>query len=45
MSMKEIDITQWTQVGEDGLPMFDLGHLFLFCNIFSKQKRVQEIPT
>lgn len=23
--------------------MFDLGHLYLFCNIFSRQKRVQQI--
>lgn len=23
--------------------MFDLGHLYLFCNIFSKKERVQQI--
>ena len=35
----------WIDLGRaaHGIPMFDLGHLYLFCNIFSKQKRVQEI--
>lgn len=35
----------WIDLGraEHGVPMFDLGHLYLFCNIFSKQKRVQQI--
>ncbi|MBQ4508859.1 MAG: phosphotransferase [Paludibacteraceae bacterium] len=35
----------WIDLGRaaHGLPMFDLGHLYLFCNIFSKKKRVQEI--
>lgn len=35
----------WIDLGRaaHGIPMFDLGHLYLFCNIFSKQKRVQQI--
>ena len=35
----------WIDLGRaaHGVPMFDIGHLFLFCNIFSKQKRVQEL--
>lgn len=39
------DKPYWIDLGRatHGLPMFDLGHLYLFCNIFSKQKRVQEI--
>lgn len=39
------DKPYWIDLGRatHGVPMFDLGHLYLFCNIFSKQKRVQEI--
>ncbi len=35
----------WIDLGRavHGVPMFDLGHLYLFCNIFSKQERVQKI--
>jgi uncharacterized protein (TIGR02172 family) len=35
----------WIDLGRTvhGVPMFDLGHLYLFCNIFSKQARVQQI--
>ncbi len=35
----------WIDLGRavHGIPMFDLGHLFLFCNIFSKKERVQQI--
>lgn len=35
----------WIDLGRavHGIPMFDLGHMYLFCNIFSKQKRVQQI--
>ncbi len=35
----------WIDMGRAtyGIPMFDLGHLYLFCNIFSKKDRVQQI--
>jgi len=35
----------WIDLGRaaHGIPMFDLGHLYLFCNIFSKKQRVQDI--
>ena len=35
----------WIDLGRatHGIPMFDLGHLYLFCNIFSKKERVQQI--
>lgn len=35
----------WIDLGRatHGIPMFDLGHLYLFCNIFSKKDRVQKI--
>ena len=35
----------WIDLGRaaHGLPLFDLGHLFLFCNVFSKTAKVQEI--
>ena len=35
----------WIDLGRaaHGLPYFDLGHFYLFCNIFGRQKRVQEI--
>lgn len=39
------DRPYWIDLGHatHGLPMFDLGHFFLFCNIFGKQGRVQDI--
>ena len=35
----------WIDLGRavHGIPMFDLGHMFLFCNIFSRNVRVQQI--
>lgn len=41
----QLSTPYWIDLGRaaHGIPMFDLGHLYLFCNIFSKQKRVQEI--
>lgn len=35
----------WIDLGNatHGLPQFDLGHFYLFCNIFGKKGRVQEI--
>lgn len=35
----------WIDLGRasHGIPQFDLGHFFLFCNIFGKKGRVQEI--
>lgn len=35
----------WIDLGRavHGIPMFDLGYLYLFCNIFSKTERVQQI--
>ena len=35
----------WIDLGRaaHGTPMFDLGHFYLFCNIFSKKERVQQI--
>lgn len=35
----------WIDLGRatHGLPYFDLGHFYLFCNLFGRQKRVQEI--
>lgn len=35
----------WIDLGRavHGIPMFDLGHMFLFCNIFSRNVRVQHI--
>lgn len=35
----------WIDLGRaaHGVPMFDLGHLYLFCNIFSKKERVHEL--
>lgn len=35
----------WIDLGRacHGIPMFDLGHFYLFCNIFSKKQRVQDI--
>ena len=39
------DSPYWIDLGRatHGLPMFDLGHMYLFCNIFSKKERVQQI--
>ncbi len=39
------DKPYWIDLGRaaHGLPIFDLAHLYLYCTIFSKQKRVQEI--
>ena len=39
------DKPYWIDLGNaaHGDPFFDLGHFYLFCNIFSRQKRVQEI--
>lgn len=39
------DKPYWIDLGRatHGLPLFDLGHFYLFCNIFSKKKRVQDI--
>ncbi len=35
----------WIDLGNAsyGIPLFDLGHFYLFCNIFGRQKRVQDI--
>lgn len=35
----------WIDLGRasHGIPQFDLGHFYLFCNIFSRTSRVQEI--
>ena len=35
----------WIDLGRasHGIPQFDLGHMYLFCNIFGRTKRVQEI--
>ena len=35
----------WIDLGRavHGIPMFDLGHMFLYCNIFSRNVRVQRI--
>ena len=35
----------WIDLGRatHGIPQFDLGHMYLFCNIFSRSKRVQDI--
>ena len=35
----------WIDLGRatHGIPQFDLGHFYLFCNIFSRTGRVQEI--
>lgn len=35
----------WIDLGRasHGIPQFDLGHFYLFCNIFSRTARVQEI--
>ena len=39
------DKPYWIDLGRatHGSPFFDLGHFYLFCNIFGRQKRVQEI--
>lgn len=39
------DKPYWIDLGRatHGIPLFDLGHFFLFCNIFGKTGRVQEI--
>lgn len=39
------DKPYWIDLGcaSHGVAMFDLGHFYLFCNIFGKQKRVQDI--
>lgn len=39
------DKCYWIDLGRatHGIPQFDLGHFFLFCNIFGKKGRVQEI--
>lgn len=39
------DKPYWIDLGRatHGIPQFDLGHFFLFCNIFGKKGRVQEI--
>ena len=39
------DQPYWIDLGRatHGIPQFDLGHFFLFCNIFGKKGRVQEI--
>ena len=39
------DKPYWIDLGRatHGLPMFDLGHFYLFCNIFAKKQRVQDI--
>lgn len=41
----QISQPYWIDLGRavHGIPMFDLGHLYLFCNIFSKKERVQQI--
>lgn len=35
----------WIDLGRaaHGVSMFDIGHLYLFCNIFSKKERVHEL--
>ncbi len=35
----------WIDLGRasHGVPQFDLGHLYLICNVYSKQKRLYEI--
>jgi hypothetical protein len=35
----------WIDLGRasHGIPLFDLGHMYLFCNIFGRSKRVQDI--
>lgn len=35
----------WIDLGRavHGVPQFDLGHMYLFCNIFGRSKRVQDI--
>jgi uncharacterized protein (TIGR02172 family) len=39
------DKPYWIDLGRatHGIPQFDLGHFYLFCNIFSRTSRVQEI--
>lgn len=39
------DKPYWIDLGHatHGVPMFDLGHFYLFCNIFGKRGRVQDI--
>lgn len=39
------DKPYWIDLGHatHGVPSFDLGHFYLYCNIFGKQKRVQDI--
>lgn len=39
------DKAYWIDLGRAtyGNPYFDLGHFYLFCNIFGRQKRVQDI--
>ena len=39
------DKAYWIDLGRatHGSPYFDLGHFFLFCNIFSRKQRVQDI--
>ena len=39
------DKAYWIDLGRatHGSPYFDLGHFYLFCNIFGRQKRVQDI--
>jgi len=39
------DKPYWIDLGRatHGIPQFDLGHFYLFCNIFSRTPRVQEI--
>lgn len=39
------DKSYWIDLGNaaHGTPYFDLGHFYLFCNIFGRQKRVQDI--
>lgn len=39
------DKAYWIDLGRatHGSPFFDLGHFYLFCNIFSRKQRVQDI--
>ena len=41
----DTDKAYWIDLGRatHGLPMFDLGHFWLFCNLFGKKQRVQDI--
>ena len=41
----DTDKAYWIDLGRatHGIPMFDLGHFWLFCKLFGKKKRVQDI--